>query len=176
MLSCQDCVVSALTVRQMWFDTLLSLLDTFEIFCTGLLCRLCWLNVLARCHCNESLLWGSQLNVACGPWLSVPRSKEFDCTTCALNIEAQPNDKVMRTSRSLIHQGSQDRSCRTSLATKTLSVQQWTSCPNAKVTSSLRNSTFQCNIAPLNSMMRAKTFVSFPHHLDNVTAIALRWD
>ena len=83
----------------------------------------CWLNVLARCHCNESLLWGSQLNVACGPWLSVPRSKEFDRMTCALIVEAQPNNKAMRTSRSLIRQGSQDRSCRASLVTKTSSVQ-----------------------------------------------------
>jgi len=42
---------------------------------------------------------------------------------CALVVEAQPNDKVMRTSRSLIRQGSQDCSCRSSLVTKTSSVQ-----------------------------------------------------
>jgi len=86
-------------------------------------CSGSWLNVSACRHCNESLLWGSQLNITCGPWLSIPRSKEFDCATCALGVGAQPNDKVMRTSRSLIRQGSQDCSCRTSLATKTWSIQ-----------------------------------------------------
>jgi len=42
--------------------------------------------------------------------------------------------------------------------------------------SSSQNSTFQCNVALLNSMMGAKTFVSSPLLLGNIIAVAWQQD